>query len=238
MKDILIAIFSALIGAILQKRHRGKLLWLLKNERLITPDIGDPAIKIYYKTKVIKGLSIAKILVVNDGQRPLTQQDFVNGKGIVIAGKEHCRLLRIDVVEHTDTGNVYTTCISKDRRSAIIKFHHFNAGDAFLLQIFHTGKLGKDLECSCSATGISTTERISIIGHTYCDLIVTTILQSVFCMGIFGLSVSWISQGGIKLWLSPILLLLIILVVFVAIASWEFEYRFKGWYKIARKNGF
>lgn len=34
MKDILIAIFSALIGAILQKRHRGKLLWLLKNEPL------------------------------------------------------------------------------------------------------------------------------------------------------------------------------------------------------------
>lgn len=238
MKDIILIIFSTLLGAILQKRNKGRILWLRKNERLITPNIGDPAIKIYYKTKIIKGLSIAKILIVNDSQTDLTQQSFVNGKGIIIDGKGFCRLLRIDISEHTDTGNNYSTCIDKDRKRAIIKFHHFNSGDAFLLQIFHTGKQADNLECTCSATGISATEKISIAGHTYFDLIVTTILQSVFCMGIFGLGLSWISQGGIKLWLSPILFLLIILVVMASIASWELEYRFKGWYKIARKNGF
>lgn len=238
MKDILIAIFSALFGSILQRRYNNKLLWLLKNERLITPDISDSAIKIYYKTRVIKSLSVAKMLIINDSQTALTPKSFVNEKGIIIEGKEKCRLLRIDVIDHTDVGNKYSVCISKDSKSAIVKFHHFNPSDTFLLQIFHTGKNGDDLECSCSATGISSIEKIYISGRTYFDLVVTTLLQIVFSIVLFGASISWAAQGGIKSWLSVILLLLIVLLVIISVPSWELEYRSKKWYKIALKNRF
>ena len=238
MKDILLSIFSALVGAILQKRYSNKLLWLRKSERLITPDIGDPAVKIYYKKKVIKSLSVAKILIINDSQTALVPQSFVNGKGIVIEGKGKCRLLRIDVVEHSDAGNKYSVCISKDHKSAIVKFHHFNPSDTFLLQIFHTGKQENDLNCTCSASGISKTERISIRGNSLADVIFTTIFQFIFCMCLLGLSLSWAEQGGIKLWLSVGVLLLIVLFVIITVLYWELEYRFTNWYKMARKNRF
>lgn len=241
MKEILLAIFSALIGALLQKfqnKFKGELLWLRRNERLITPNIGDPAIKIYYKTKIIKSLSVAKILLINYSQSALKIEDFPEGKGITIIGKEHCRILRIDVVDHTDTDNTYNTSISKDHTSAMIKFHHFNPGDAILLQIFHTGTSANCLHCKCNAAGITNIKKIAIYGMTTRDLIGSLIFKSMILFVLMGMGLSYWEESGWWHWVSLFPWAIGLMYVWLIIIPFDLQYRFKNWYKMAKKNNF
>lgn len=241
MFAFLTSIVLLLLGCVLneiQNKYQGEMLYLCRNERLITPNkIGNQDIQILYKKQPIESLSVAKLLIVNNTKQALKNTDL-SKEGFVIKTQGDGKILRIDLQNSTDTSNVYELPIEANKKTVSVKFHHLNPGDSWLFQVFHTGKSSDDLLCSCSAAGIIKTKRISIIGHSFSDLIITTIFHFILYMVLIAISISLIEKGKIIAWSSIIPIGFLILLIKIMVSSWELDYRFNGWYKMAQKNGF
>lgn len=241
MMEFIKLIGTFLAGCIfteIQNRYRGEILYLCRNEHLLTPKrINVQDIQILYKQQTIESLSVAKVLIVNNSQHVLKQTDL-NNEGLCVKTVGKTEILRVDLQNNIDNKKICTTTITSNQKNVIIKFHHMNPGDAWLFQIFHTGIDADDLICKCSAAGITKTRKVVLNSFSISDLIFTTMLEFVVCIGLLDLSSSFIAQSGIKTFIGIVLLLLLVLFIVGIVISWELEYRFKNWYKIARKNGF
>ncbi len=237
IKDLVLLVLGALIAKI-QSRYRGELLYLCRNDRIFTPTaVGNQDIKILYKKRAINALSISKILVVNNTQHILRQEDVI-GDGLCIKENKEGKFLRIDLQNHTDKQNVYSIPISKDRKKVTISFKYLNPGDAWLFQVFHTGVSSEDLICQCNAAGITATKKIKIYGKPFVELVVSFPIQLLLIFAMFGLGLECYRYGGFMILLAVLVWIGMACLVWLVFSSWELQYRFCGWYKLARKNGF
>ena len=140
MKDIIYYIVSLLVGAVLQKiqsRFCGEILYLCRNEKLVVPSGKTPSdVHILYKKRVISGLSVAKFLIINDSQNPLRLEDLTSQQGLRIETCEGYKILRADIISHSDSENSFNLEVPKGRKAIFLKFHHLNPGECLLIQIF------------------------------------------------------------------------------------------------------
>lgn len=232
---------TMLLGCIIneiQNRYRGEILYLCRNEELVVPKgVGIQDIQILYKQQPIDRLSVAKLLIVNNSQHVLEKRDLDN-EGLCIKTAGEANILRIDWQNSTDTDNVYALPVSADKKSVAIKFHHLNPGNAWLFQVFHTGKSSNSLTCICSAAGITNTKKVSIEGRSVWELAFLIPLQALFLLLLIAISLTCCEKGGWMMCPAILLWAIIVALIIGFVSLWEFNYRFKGWYKMAQKNGF
>lgn len=237
IKDLILLVVGALIAKI-QSRYRGELLYLCRNDRIFTPTtVGNQDIKILYKSRAINALSVSKVLIVNNSQHVLKQEDLA-GEGLCIKEKAGGKILRVDLQNHTDKQNVYSLPISRDRKKVTISFKYLNPGEAWLLQIFHTGQSSSDLICQCNAAGITSVKKIKIEGRALWELIVSLPIQLLIIAAAFGLGYACYQEGKFMILLAIFFWVATLSFVWGVFSSWELQHRFSGWYKLARKNGF
>lgn len=241
MQNFIWFILSGLLGCIgneLTRRYRGEVQYLCRNERLITPKgSGVQDVEILYKKQPIETLSVAKMLIINNSQKELTENDLYKG-GLQIKATGKGKILRVDFLDSTDSSNIYQADIDNNGKIAYIKFHHINPGNAWLFQIFHTGQSGKELTCECNATGITKTQRIMIIGKSARELLLLLPLQISFYIFLLSLAFRICESTGWLHWFFPLPLFILITLILINVIVWELPKRFTGWYKLAQKNGF
>lgn len=232
---------TLLLGCIiseLQSKYRGELLYLCRNERLLTPvGVKNQDVKIIYKRRKIKALSVAKILIVNNSQHVLKETDL-SGKGLLIKQIGEGKILRVDIQKSVDMDNIYSSCITPDRKNVSIKFHHMNPGESYLFQVFHTGLYSDDLICQCTAAGIINVRNICIEGKSNREFLLMIPFQFLFFLFLSAIGLDFFEKGGWISWVGIFLWVFIVLLVWKIVSLWELDYRFKKWYKIARDNGF
>ena len=241
MQEIIISVISMLLGCIateLAQKYRGEILYLCRNERLITPKGSSvQEVEILYKKQPIEALSIAKVLIINNSQSALKKNDLCKS-GLQIKSTGKGKILRIDFLNSTDSSNIYEAVITKNGKTASIKFHHMNPANAWLLQIFHTGVSQEEIECECNATGITKTRKKAIIGKSWLELLLLLPFQFCLYSFLFVIGLIICEKAGWIHWFFIIPWSIIMYCVVSYVLSWELSERFSGWYKFARKNGF
>jgi len=188
------AIFGPIIAIILFfKGRRIKIpCYSIRSINLIQDSISDfDALKITYNDESIPTLTATKILFWNKGRDTIRSEDIASLEPFRLKLKKSYKILDAKILYVKNEANKFSYRISTDKNSIIIDFEYIDYKEGMILQILHTGKSSKDVEClgqikGCKIHSISHTDFISPINNVQKYVQIKLLRKGRLLLGIAG----------------------------------------------------
>jgi hypothetical protein len=122
-----------------------------------------PEIQISYSGhgEPIEQFTITRLVFWNDGRETINKQDIAKGEPLEIIGKEGVKILNANVISEKNPANQFECSLSRDKSTLRIGFDFLDHGEGAILQIFHTGNTGSDLELKGIIKGAGNPKRFN-----------------------------------------------------------------------------
>jgi hypothetical protein len=106
-----------------------------------------PDISIHYRGHGddIENLSMAHVLLWNNGNVPILAKDMPKGSQLAITAKDGCTLVGQKILKGTNDHNRFRLTSNREKTRVAIDSDFMNGMDGVLIQVIHTGKSSDDL---------------------------------------------------------------------------------------------
>src|SRR5258706_3954620 len=148
MLFLALAVISMILAVILY--NLGKKIRLptyaVRNLNLIKErKVGMNGLRISYQKQYIKNLSVAKIALWNSGKEAIRKEDIAEKEPIQILAINSNDILEAKIIYQKNEANNFSLTLRQQAKKILIDFDYFDKDEGIIVQIFHTGKLSRDL---------------------------------------------------------------------------------------------
>jgi hypothetical protein len=114
-----------------------------------------PDLSIHYRGhgEDIPNLSIADVLLWNDGNMPIHEKEVPKSGQLMITAKDGCKIVGHTILKRTNEHNRFSTAINREKTRILVDFEFINGMDGVLIRVIHTGTNTSDLTVSGAFVG-------------------------------------------------------------------------------------
>jgi hypothetical protein len=116
-------------------------------------------IQIIYKKSQIHDFSISKIALWNNGKETINKADIANSDKLRIVPIGNVKLLNAQIIFEKNNVNNFSLNLENIEKEVLINFDFFDFEEGIILQVFHTGKTGNDIEIKGTIKGFGSIKK-------------------------------------------------------------------------------
>lgn len=163
--SFIIGTIIALIGitiAVKSKRMRIP-IYAIRTFNLIQEKIQKiNDVQIKYKNASINNFSISRVALWNNGKETINRVDIASSDKLRIVPIGDAKLLDAQIIYEKNQINKFSLNLENIEKEIMINFDFFDFKEGIILQVFHTGKSGDDIEIKGTIKGFGMIKKDTI----------------------------------------------------------------------------
>lgn len=116
-------------------------------------------VNITYKNNDINNFSISRVAIWNSGKETINRVDIASGDKLRIIPVSGVKLLDAQIIYEKNSINKFSLNLENVEKEILINFDFFDFEEGIILQVFHTGKSGNDVEIHGTIKGFGVIKR-------------------------------------------------------------------------------